>query len=159
VTGPLSGTGALATTVNLPPGATITFRFVAAIDPTATGTLTNTATVTPPGGTPTSGSDTDALTPQADLSVTKTDGKTEAVPGTPNTYTLTFTNNGPSTVSSLTLTDDVPAELLNPVFGTPSAGSYDPATRVWSGLSLAAGQSVTITLTGTIDPAATGSLT
>src|SRR5262249_47629792 len=57
------------------------------------------------------------------------------------------------------LTDDVPAALLDPVFGAPSAGSYDPATGVWSGLSLASGGSVTITLTGTIDPAATGTLT
>ena len=40
-----------------------------------------------------------------------------------------------------------------------AAGSYDPATGVWSGLSLAQGQSVSITLTGTIDPAATGTLT
>src|SRR5262249_20220464 len=67
--------------------------------------------------------------------------------------------NGPSTVSSVNLTDTVPATLLNPVFGTPSAGSYNPATGVWSGLSLAKGQSVTITLSGTIDPAATGTLT
>ena len=66
---------ALSTTVNLPVGATVTFSFTATIDPTATGTLTNIATVTPTAGTPTSGSDSDALTPQADLSVTKTDGK------------------------------------------------------------------------------------
>src|SRR5262249_21144159 len=129
------------------------------INPTATGSLVNIATVTPPGGTPSSGTDTDALTPQADLSVTKDDGKTSAVPGTPDTYTITVTNNGPSTVSSVILTDDEPAALLNPVFGTPSAGSYNAATGLWSGLSLATGQSVTIPLTGTIDPAATGSLT
>ena len=159
VTGPSSGSGALATTVDLPVGATITFSFTVQIDPLATGSLVNTATVTPPGGTPTGATDTDSLTPQADLSVTKTDGKTSAVPGTPVTYTLVVSNAGPSTVSSLTLTDAVPAALLNPVFGTPSAGSYDPATGLWSGLSLAQGQSVTITLTGTIDPAATGSLT
>ena len=73
--GPLSGSGALATTVNLPVGATVTFSFTVLVDPTATGTLVNTATVTPPGGRPASGTDTDALTPQADLSVTKTDGK------------------------------------------------------------------------------------
>jgi uncharacterized repeat protein (TIGR01451 family) len=159
VSGPTSGTGALATTVNLPVNATLTFHFVVTIDPTATGTLTNIATITPPGGTPTSGSDSDTLTPQADLSVTKTDGKTSAVPGTPDTYTITVSNAGPSTMSSLTLTDSVPAALLNPVFGTPSAGSYDPTTGIWSGLGLAQGQSVTITVTGTIDPAATGSLT
>ncbi len=159
VTGPDSGTGALDTTINLPVGATLTFRFTAAIDPTATGTLTNIATVTPPGGTPSSGTDTDTLTPEADLAVTKDDGKTSVVPGTSDTYTITVSNNGPSTVSSVILTDDVPAALLNPVFGTPSAGSYNAATGVWSGLSLATGQSVTITLTGTIDPTATGTLT
>src|SRR5262249_8243660 len=85
-------------------------------------------------------------------------GVTSVVPGTSTTYTITVSNAGPSTVSSVILNDAVPPALLNPVFGTPSAGSYDPATRVWSGLSLAAGQSVTITLTGTIDPAATGAL-
>ena len=159
ITGPSSGTGALATTINLPVNATVTFSFTATIDPTATGSLVNIATVTPPGGTPTAATDTDALTPRADLAITKDDGKASAVPGTPDTYTITVTNAGPSTVSSVILTDAVPAGLLNPVFGTPSAGSYDPATGVWSGLSLAAGQSVTITLTGTIDPTATGTLT
>jgi hypothetical protein len=32
----------------------------------------------------------------------------------------------------------------SPVFGTPSAGSYNPATGLWTGLSLAKGQSVSI---------------
>ena len=159
VTGPSSGTGALATTVNLPVGATITFTFTVQIDPLATGSLVNTATATPSGGAPAGVTDTDSLTPQADLVVTKTDGQTSAVPGTPVTYTIVVSNQGPSTVSSLTLTDTVPADLLNPSFGTPSAGSYNPATGVWSGLSLATGQSVSITLTGTIDPAATATLT
>jgi uncharacterized repeat protein (TIGR01451 family) len=159
VTGPSSGSGALDTTVDLPVSATVTFSFTAAIDPAATGTLVNTATVTPAGGTPTSATDTDVLTPQADLAVTKDDGKTSAVPGTADTYIITVTNNGPSTVSAVNLTDDVPAALLNPVFGKPSAGSYDPTTGVWSGLSLANGQAVTITLSGTIDPSATGAIT
>src|SRR5262249_38008990 len=74
------------------------------------------------------------------------------------TYTITVTNHGPSTVSSVILADAVPAALLDPVF-TPSAGSYDPDSGLLSGLSLATDQSVTITLTGTIDPAATGTLT
>ena len=50
------------------------------------------------------------------------------MPGTPITYTIVVSNAGPSTVSSLTLTDAVPAALLDPAFGAPSAGSYDPAT-------------------------------
>src|SRR5262249_57767190 len=89
----------------------------------------------------------------------RADGKASGVPGTPNTYAIAVSNNGASTVSSGTLTGAVPAALHNPVFGAPSDGSYDPTTGDWSGLSLATGQSVTITLSGTIDPAATGSLT
>src|SRR5262249_57822727 len=42
--------------------------------------------------------------PAADLAVTMTDGTTTVVPGTSNTYTITVTNNGPDTVTSLTLT-------------------------------------------------------
>jgi len=106
-----------------------------------------------------SSTDNDTLTPQADLAVTMTDGAATVVPGTSTTYTITITNNGPSTVSSLTLTDSIPAALLNATFGTPSAGSYDSATGVWSGLSLASGDAVTLTLTGTIDPNAIGPIT
>jgi virginiamycin B lyase len=76
-------------------------------------------------------SDTDTLTPSVDLSITKTDGQTSEIPGTSISYTIVVTNNGPSTVSSLTLTDTVPAALLSPSFGAPSAGSYDPATGAW----------------------------
>jgi uncharacterized repeat protein (TIGR01451 family) len=139
--------------------------FVYRIDPGATAPLILTATVIAPAGTtdpnPTndSSTDSDTATPQADLSVTMTDGKTTVTPGTSNTYTITITNNGPSTVSSLTLTDSIPAALLNPSFGTPSAGSYDSATGLWSGLSLASGATVTLTLSGTINANATGPIT
>src|SRR5262249_55271422 len=121
--------------------------------------LTNIATVTPPGGTPTSGSDTDTLTPQADLAVNKEITQGMAVPGTPITYSITVTNNGPSTVSSVNLIDTPPAALLNPAVGPPGAGSYDPPTGVWTGLSLGRGESVPIDVTGTIAPTATGILT
>jgi uncharacterized repeat protein (TIGR01451 family) len=96
--------------------------------------------------------------PQADLAVVKTDNKTSVVAGAANTYTITVTNNGPEPVSSLTLTDARPTTLLNPVF-TPSAGAYDPATGAWTGLSLASGQSVVLTLSATVSPGATGTLT
>ena len=112
VTGPSSGTGALATTVNLPVGATVTFSFTVQVDPTATGTLVNTATVTPPGGTPTGATDID--TPDAPGRPVRHQDRRRhrAVPGTPTTYTIVVSNAGPSTVTSLTLTDAVPAALL-----------------------------------------------
>src|SRR4029077_2983816 len=94
VTGPLSGTGALATTVNLPVNASVTFTFTVLVSPSATGSLVNTATLTPPAAvtdsdpTDNSATDTDALTPRADLSITKTDGVNSVVPGTSTTYTI-----------------------------------------------------------------------
>src|SRR5262249_27012468 len=54
VSGPLSGSGALATTINLPVDASVIFSFTVQIDPTATGVLVNTASATPPGGAPAS---------------------------------------------------------------------------------------------------------
>jgi uncharacterized repeat protein (TIGR01451 family) len=143
-------------------GATVTFTLTGTIDPNATGPITNTVTADPPAGTtdPIPGNNTasDTDTMPADLQVIMT-GPASAVPGTGTTYTFTVSNNGPSAVSSLTLTDASTPALLNPTFGSPSAGSYDPLTGVWSGLSLASGDVVTLTLTGTIDPNATGVLT
>jgi uncharacterized repeat protein (TIGR01451 family) len=128
------------TGLSLASGQSVSTTFIYSIDPNATGPLALTSTVIAPAGTtdPTpandSFTDSDTATPQADLAVTLTDGKTTVVPGTSNTYTITVTNNGPSTVSSLTLTDTIPAALLNPNFA-PSVGAYDTNTGVWSGLS------------------------
>jgi len=94
---------------------------------------------------------------KADLGVTKDDGTTVAIPGSPLTYTITVTNLGPDPVTALQLKDPVPPALLEPVF-TPNAGSYDPGSGSWTGLRLPGGHSVTLTLSGTVDPMATGTL-
>ena len=94
---------------------------------------------------------------KADLTVAKDDGTAVAVPGSPLSYTVTVTNLGPDAVTSLKVVDSVPAALLSAAF-TPSTGSYNPATGLWTGLSLSAGQSVTMTLSGVVDPMAAGSL-
>lgn len=157
-----SGTGVWSG-LNLTTGTTVTMQVSGTIDPAATGELINSVLVLPPAGVNesnganNSASDTDTLTPEVDLAVTKTDGQTSAVPGTMVTYTVTVTNNGPSTISSLTLTDTIPAALGGVTF-TPSTGSYNSGTGAWSGLTLASGQSITMQVKGTIDPAATGNL-
>ncbi len=149
--------------LSLGAGRSATMMVVGEVDPAATGTLVNALTVAPPAGVTegnpanNSATDTDALKPQADLSVTKSDGATTVVAGRSTVYTVTVRNGGPSTVGSFLLTDAIPAGLQGVVF-TPTAGLYSPVTHVWSGLSLAAGQSVTMTVTGTVDPAASGKL-
>src|SRR5262249_58116749 len=101
--------------LSLGAGQSVTITLTGTIDPAATGSLTNTAHVAPPtgvtdpNGTNDSASDTDTLTPQADLAVTKTDGVLSAVPGTANTYTIVVSNNGPSAVTGASVSDSLPA--------------------------------------------------
>ena len=70
-----------------------------------TETLANTASVTLPSGVTdpnfgnNSATDTDTITLKADLKITVNDGKSAAVAGTKNTYTITLSNLGPSNVA------------------------------------------------------------
>ena len=149
--------------LNLASGQTITMSLSGTVDPTLTssGTFSNAATVLAPSGvtqtvlTDNSAAHSDTITPQVDLAITNTDGKTSVVPGTNDTFTITVKNNGPSTVTSVKL-NDTPTGLLNPVF-TPSIGSYNSTSGVWSGLNLASGQTITMSLSGTVDPTLTSS--
>jgi hypothetical protein len=77
--------------------------------------------------------------------------------GAPLAYTITLTNVGPATVPAATLVLTLPP--LGGVTFAPSAGGYDAATGAWTGLNLAAGASATLTFTGTVSAAATGTLT
>ena len=92
-----------------------------------------------------------------DVAVVVDDRQTEAVPGLPVSYTVVVTNLGPGPLPGVSLIPLLPPILLSPVF-TPAAGAYDPATGAWSGLDLGAGDSALMTLTGTLDASATGSV-
>src|SRR6201999_3318387 len=99
------------TSVSMPVGSTITYVVHATVVSTATGTLTNVATITDPQGVidPTPGNNTatdiDNLSPQADLKITKVDNvggssitgtHGSIVPGSALTYTIVVSNVGPS---------------------------------------------------------------
>ncbi len=163
-----SGSGNINRIVNLPAGGSVTYTLTGTISAAATGSLSNTATVTAPGGVtdPTPGNnsatDTDTLTPPADLGITKTDGQTTAVPGTPVTYTIVVSNAGPSAAIGATVVDAVPAEITGATWICVSAGG---ATCTASGsgsinqtVNLPVGGTVTYTLTGTISATAKESL-
>ena len=100
--------------VDIPSGDSLTYTAVCAIDPAATGILTNTATVTNPVGVtdPNPGNnnstDVDTLTPNADLSVTKVDSRDPAAAGDPLSYTVTVNNAGPSDATLVAVTDTLP---------------------------------------------------
>ncbi len=112
-----SGSGDMDVDVDLANGQTVTCTVVATVDPAATGVLDNTATVAMPAGVtdPTpdnnSATDSDTLTPEADLAVTKTDGVTVVQSGGHVTYTITVGNAGSSNCPTATVGDSFPSQL------------------------------------------------
>nr|WP_306673704.1 Ig-like domain repeat protein [Tahibacter caeni] len=119
-----SGSSNISDTVNLPAGGSTTYTASCAISASATGSMSNTAIVTAPGGVtdPTPGNntatDTDTLTALADLTIAKshagnfTQGQTGAI------YTLTISNVGGSPTSGMvTATDTLPAGLTATAIG------------------------------------------
>jgi uncharacterized repeat protein (TIGR01451 family) len=97
------------------------------------------------------------------VSVTLTDGQTTAVAGQPVTYTIVAANAGPDAVTGAKVTATLPAALSAATWTcTASAGSNCAASGsgpISDTVGLLASGTLTYTLTATIDPAATGSLT
>ncbi|AFY65090.1 conserved repeat domain protein [Geitlerinema sp. PCC 7407] len=91
------------------------------------------------------------IVPQAsaDLSVAKVVNNTTPNVGERVTFTVTLSNAGPSTATNVRLSDPVPTGLANPVV-TPSVGTYDAATGVWSVPAIDSGATATLTLEGTV---------
>jgi uncharacterized repeat protein (TIGR01451 family) len=155
---PATGAGSLNQSVPIPAGGAVTFTVIAAIDSAATGMLVNTASIAPGSVTEldpanNSATDTDTLTPTADLSIVKTDGRTDALPGDRLTYTLTVANAGPSAVIGAPVSDAIPAELANAAWSCAPAAACAPAagtSDVTTAVDLAPGATATITVTADV---------
>ena len=65
------------------------------------------------------------------------------------TFTVTLTNSGPDAATGVTVTDLLPAGLTF-VSATPSQGTYDSATGVWTVGTVATGAPQTLTITATV---------
>jgi uncharacterized repeat protein (TIGR01451 family) len=154
------GSGNISDTVDLLVGGTATYTLAGTVDPAATGTLANTATVAAPPGTNepnpanNSATDTDTLTPEADLALTKTASPDPAPPGSPLTYDLTVSNAGPSDATSVTVVDTLPAGVT---FVSSIPG---PPTCVLAGTTLTCdlgplspGANATVTIVVTVNAA------
>ena len=168
-----SGSGNLSDTVNMPAGSTITYTVNASISAGASGSLSNTATVSAPAGVTdtnpgnNSATDTDTITPAAviaDLSITKTDGVATATPGGSTTYTIVVTNSGPSSITGASVTDLMPAAIASDTYTATQSGGATGFTASGSGnigdtVNMPAGSTITYTVSASVDPSATGSLT
>ena len=128
--------------------------------PTATGTITNTASVTGDVSDPDSENNIavqDTTVGGADLEVIKADDPDSVLVGETLTYTIVVTNHGPST-STAELTDTLPASVTF-VSATSTAGSCGESegTVTCSLGVLDSGSSATTTIE--VIPTATGTIT
>lgn len=134
-----------------------TFTVTAKVAASATGSISNTATVTSttPDGNTTNNSSTapKSLSPLADLVVTKTVSKATVLQGEQFSYTVKVRNDGPSDAVSVTLTDTLPAasKVVLVTTGTDTdTGTCTPATATNSVScaigTLTPGQTATITV-------------
>jgi len=163
-----SGSGNINDTVNLPKTGSVTYTASCNISATATGTLVNVATVAPsatvsdptPGNN--TGTDTDTLSPQANLGITNTDGVTSATPGGAVTYTIIATNSsGPSAAPGSNVSDTFPASLTCTWTCVGANGGTCTASgsgNINDAVNLPKTGSVTYTASCNISAAATGSL-
>lgn len=156
-----------ATGVHLPAGSQLVFTVQGTVDPSYTGTLTNTATVAASIQDPVVGNnsftDNTQILAVADLVLAKSDGRSSASGGNLLTYDIVVSNQGPSHVPSATVTDNLPAVFLLASWTCQASGG---ATCSSSGkgslndtLTLPAGSSATYRLRGMVSPSFTGTLT
>jgi uncharacterized repeat protein (TIGR01451 family) len=119
----------------------------------AASSLTNTATVSGGGQAVTSNdssSNPTTIVSSSDLSLTKVTSNAGSGVGTNATFTITVSNAGPTNATGVAVRDQLPAGLTY-VSSTPSAGSYNSGTGVWTVGNLASGSSATLQLVARVD--------
>ena len=136
-------------TVNsLPVGGVETLTIAAAV--AGAGSFTNVAAVTKSDQfDPDPDNNTDqstVTTREADLAVVKTVSDATPNVGDTITFTVTLSNDGPDAASDVEVTEQFPAAGLQFLSATPSQGSYNTGTGVWTVGAVASGDSKTLTI-------------
>lgn len=106
------------------------------------------------------------VNPTGDLSITKTDGLTNYIPGGTRIYTIVVTNNGPSGVLNALVSDAKPQQIASWSWecsqstggATGCTGANENSVDFTDDLNLPAGSSVTYTVQAAIRPSAAGNL-
>ena len=165
--GNTNGTGNIDDLLNLPSGASVTYTAVAQVRSSATGTVSNTVTVNGPDNegnlANNSVTDTNAITLEADLSVSQTDGQSNVSNGEGVTYTIIVSNAGPSDVIGASLVDALPSNLIDGLYTSTAtggaSGNTDGTGNLSDVLNMPAGSTVTYKLSATVNELATGVVT
>jgi len=153
----------------MPADSSINYIANGTISASATGTLSNAAIVTAPGGVTdpdlanNSATDTDAITVKADLKITVTDGKSSVVAGQKNNYTISVSNSGPSNVTGAVVMDNFPSTFTGVTFTATQTGGASGFTPSGSGnindtVTLPSSSHITYRASGTISGSARGTI-
>lgn len=163
-----SGAGDINDSVNIRTGGAVTYSVSAFVSASATGTLSNTATVsapvgvTDPGPNPNVATDVDILVPEAGLSVSKTNSATDVTAGLSTTYRIVVSNSGPSDAPNTVVSDLLPPDISSASWSCTASGGAT-CTPAGSGsinelVDLPVGSTVVFDLVATVDPCASGNL-
>src|SRR6185295_6759782 len=109
--------------------------------------------------------DTDTINLNADLSITKTDGAASVNSGSPITYTIVVSNAGPDASTGSIVTDTVPASITGVTWtcgaatgGATCGAASGSGNAINTTANLPSASSVTYTISRTLSPSATGTL-
>ncbi|MEM7584672.1 MAG: DUF11 domain-containing protein [Acidobacteriota bacterium] len=137
------------------------YTITVAVDASATGTLTNQASVSSDTADSDSSDNTTSedttVSAEADLSISKTDSVDPVVAGENLTYTVTVANAGPSDAQNVVVTDTLPAGVT---LVSTSGCAEDPSGVATCTLgTIASGDSAQYTIAVAVDADASGTLT
>ena len=129
----------------------------------ATGSITNTATVSGDQPDPNLSNNTSTVTTpivqSVDLALVKTASPNPVQPGQQLTYTLTATNNGPSNATGVSIVDTLPAGTYYYSASGQSSATIVNQTLTLNAGNLAVGASSTINVVVVVRSTATGTIT
>ncbi|MEI6678011.1 MAG: cadherin-like domain-containing protein, partial [Mariniphaga sp.] len=139
---------------NLANGSSATLKISAKVN--ASGSYANSATIaTTDQPDPVSSDNSAIVTPvpvaQADVSIIKTVDTTTPKMGNNVVFTLTVTNNGPSSAAGVSATDVIPSGYTYVSNTAPTAGTFVSSTGIWTIGTLANAASATLAITATVN--------
>lgn len=169
ITGPYSGTGSnVATTANIPggPGNSVAITITGTLNDDFAGTVLNVATASSSESPAVNDQVTTTVTKQSDVQAHKS-GPATITAGDKITYLITVTNNGPAFARGLAIVDSIDTRITGVTWTTSTTGNANVTSgatgsgnqlRVTADIPVNDSAAVIITITGTVRPDATNTI-